>query len=160
MVSWVIPILGILSLGSLVLFLRGTLPRNPVRIYTIIFLILLLGSGGLKVYVESGTEGRTLSTMNPLSWLVIREDDSGYIVEEYQVLEGTVNQTRYEKYQNVTPSELKKYGTRPELQRLTYFSDITVAEKNATRITFSDPLRTHRLIWYPPYYSQVSIETR
>jgi len=155
MLSGSILILFVTSLGFLGLLLWGRVNENHLKIYAVIFLIILLVSGGLKVYVSSNTEGRTLSTLNPLSWLVIRENNTAYTVEEYEVFWGIISQTSYVKYQNITPSDILAYDTMPEVKRLNYFSYITVVEKNETQITFSDPLREHRIIWYPPYYSQV-----
>jgi inner membrane protein len=157
MLSGSILILFVISLGFLSLLLWGRVNENHLKIYAVIFLTILLLSGGMKVYVSSNTEGRTLSTLNPLSWLVIRENTTVYTVEEYQVFGGIISQTSYEKYQNVTPSELLEYDRMPELKRLNYFSYFTVAEKNDTQIAFFDPLREHRIIWYPPYYTQVRI---
>jgi inner membrane protein len=151
--SSMILLLGSLVFTGLLIFQKIT-PRH-LKVYAVLFLAVLLFSAGMKVYVEGTSEGRTIPTLNPFSWLVIEESSSTYRFQEYDVFGGITNEMIFEKFRNVTTEESEEYTILPEIQRLEYFSYLVIVEKNSTTITFHDPLREEQIIWYPPYYTTV-----
>ncbi|MDD1679629.1 MAG: hypothetical protein LUO93_10670 [Methanomicrobiales archaeon] len=149
-----------MSLVILFLLVTGRITPRHLKVYGIMFLVVLLFSAGMKIYVSGTSAGKTIPTLNPFSWLVIEENETAYRIEEYGVFYGVTNETVFEKYRNIISGEAGWYLTRPDLQRLTYFSYLVIVEKNSTAITFHDPIRERQMIWYPPYYHTVTLPTQ
>jgi inner membrane protein len=144
-----------------VLFLvSGRITFRHLKLYVILFIMVLLFSAGVKLYVSSVSSGRTIPTLNPFSWLIIEENETSYLIEEYRVFEGITNQSIFEKYRDISPAEADPYMLFPETRRLRYFSYLIVVEKNSSAIMFHDPLREDQIIWYPPYYTTVEYPNR
>ncbi len=151
-------ILLAMSLVFTIFFLRGRITPRHVKIYTTLFLVVLLFSAGMKLYVSTTSTGRSIPTLNPFSWLIIEENDTAYQVGEYDIFSGISNTTIFEKYQNISPDEAAPYMHVPEVRRLNYFSYMWVVEKNSTAVILYDPLRTGQTLWYPPYYASVELQ--
>jgi inner membrane protein len=159
--------LGMLSGSSMVLFamslilvgllLSGRITPRHLKIYGILFLVILLFSAGMKLHISTVSTGKSIPTLNPFSWLIIEENDTAYRVEEYEVFEGISSETTIGKYQNISPVEVEQIMLLPETRRLYYFSYLTVMEKNSTTVKIYDPLRKNQTIWYPPYYTTVEL---
>ncbi|MDD1675134.1 MAG: metal-dependent hydrolase [Methanomicrobiales archaeon] len=150
-------LLFLVSLAFIMFLIRGRITWRQVKVYSVIFLVILLFSAGMKGFVAINTEGRSIPTLNPFSWLIVKENGGVYTVDEYSVLQGVTNRTVFEKYRNVTQADLERYEDLPALERVQYFSYITIAERSGDDIMFYDPLRKQQIIWYPPYYSSVRL---
>lgn len=153
------PSLVLLALSTifLVLLIRRKITIARMGAYAGIFIILLIFCAGTKGYVELNTQGTTVPTLNPFSWLVINENETAYSVQNYDVFHGVTNVAIYDKYTNITPSEVLKCEKVPGVQRLKYYSYIITVEKNDTAIIFHDPLREQRIIFYPRYHPNFTV---
>jgi inner membrane protein len=156
MLSGVSGILLFMSLIIVGLLLSGRVTPRHLKIYAILFLAVLLFSAGMKLYVSTVTTGMTVPTLNPFFWWIIEENGTSYQLEEYGVFHGAFNKTLIEKYENISSREADPYLSLPETRRVRYFSYLMVTERTSFGITFHDPLREARIIWYPPYYTSVN----
>jgi inner membrane protein len=151
-------VLFAVSIIFLILLLLRKTTLEQMGTWAAIFLLVIAVSAGLKVFVALNTEGTTIPTLNPLAWLVISENESAYTVSNYSLLHGTTGSLTFEKFTNLTPAEAQPYTERPEYRRFAYYSYLTTAERNATHVTFRDPLREQKILFYPPSYQNVSFE--
>jgi inner membrane protein len=156
-VYFLITILGIVSLA--IILVRG-LTDGFALVYGVIFTGIIVVSGGMKWWVYRKIHGRSFPTLHPFQWIVIREENASYSVLAYDVFQGVLWERSYEKYRNITPSEVYGYDHLPELRRHRYFSYITAVEKNGSEITFHDPVREEGLISFPPWYPSITLSAR
>ena len=110
----------------------------------------------LKLYVTGTTDGLTIPTLNPLKWIVIREENGSYAIQTRYLLKGLTKPEIYPKFGNVNPEEIEQYWNLPEVRRHRYNSYITTVEKKGDTITFSDPLRSNRYMRYP--FNHVTVD--
>ena len=146
-----------MSIILLSLFILNKAVKAHIWAYVAIFIVFILLSAGMKMYVTLQTGGETVPGLNPARWLIIQENDSEYIVMEYHLFHGVTNKKIFEKYLNITPEEVLMYRDVPEIQRLCYHSYIITVEKDTCRITFRDPLRETGRIMYPMKYATYSV---
>nr|WP_255668297.1 metal-dependent hydrolase [Methanocella sp. CWC-04] len=150
-------VLMLASIGYIILMRFGKAAIDRPQAYVCIFVIVMLACGGLKFYVDATTDGKTIPTIDPSRWLVIKEDQDSYSLEWYRLFEGASDLNVFQKYAGVSEDELGKYEAMPEVKRLRYNSYITTVEKNGSSIIYSDPLREQGYLWYPPDYKQYHI---
>jgi len=146
----------LLSIIFIALFALNKAGKEHIRAYMVIFVCFILLSAGMKLYVVLQTDGKTVPGLNPARWLIIEENDSAYIIQEYHLLHGVTDEKIFDKYSNVSPEEALIYRKMPEIQRLLYNSYIMIVKKDGVHITFSDPLRESGLILYPRKYASFS----
>ncbi|MDD1660009.1 MAG: metal-dependent hydrolase [Methanomicrobiales archaeon] len=149
-----ITVLGLVSLA--IILVRG-LTHEFAGVYGAIFTGMIVVSAGMKWSVHRKTHGRSFPTFHPFQWIVIREENASYSVLAYDMFRGVTRELNFEKYRNITPSEVVRYDNLPELRRHRYFSYITTVEKNGSEITFHDPVREEGLISFPPWYPSVTV---
>jgi len=149
--------LTLLSLTFLVLYLFHKVTMTTMGVFGAIFIGVVVFSACIRFYVRLKTNGRLFTTPNPARWLVIRENDTSYTVQTYEVFHGITSVLTFDKYKDITPSEITPFDTLPELKRHRYFSYITIAERNGNQVTFHDPLREQGIIPFPPWYAHVSV---
>jgi inner membrane protein len=125
--------------------------------YIALFVLILALSAMTKAYAVLRTKGRTIATMNPLSWLVIEDTPDAYRFYRYNFLSGRSPVEYYEKYKGIGPAEAQKNNALPELKRLRYHSYIVTVEKDGDSIIYRDPIRENKHIWYPPYFKNYSV---
>lgn len=135
----------------------GRASISQPTLYIAIFLVVLALSAGLKFYVDDRADGMKIPTMNPLKWIIINENEGSFNVRSYDLLTGKNNLTVFDKYNGLSMGEEAVYIDMPEVRRMKYHSYISTVEKNGTKISFHDPLREKGLVWYPPYFKNVSI---
>jgi len=148
-----------LGIVSLAIILLDGLTSGFAIMYGALFSILIIISAGMKWSVHRKTRGRSYPTLHPFQWIVIREKNAFYTVLAYDMFRGITRELSYEKYRNITPSEVSRYERLPELRRHRYFSSITTVEKNGSEITFHDPVREEGLISFPPWYPSVTLRS-
>jgi len=111
----------------------------------------------LKLYVAGTTDGVTIPAVNPLKWLVIREENGSYAIQTRHLFKGLTESRIYPKFRNVDPEEIEPYWNLPEVRRHSYNSYITTVEKNGDTITFNDPLRSEGYMRYPFNHVKVDV---
>jgi inner membrane protein len=121
----------------------------------------VLGYIGLRVllkgYMVVARQGRTIPTINPFRWLVIRETETEYIVDGWTVGRGATWTRRYPKRVGISAEEMARIDQLPEVRRLVFTSYIVTAERSGGIIRLRDPLRAEGIIWYPPHYAEVTL---
>jgi inner membrane protein len=150
-----ITVLGIVTLAVL---LGEGISREFAVAYLAIFSGLIVISAGLKWAVQGRTQGRSYATLHPFRWIVIQEENPSWTVTEYHLLRGVLRKWTFEKYREVTPSEVSVYAGLPDVRRHRYFSYLSTAERNGSGITFRDPVRELGLMAYPPWYPSVTLQ--
>ncbi|MGA2934418.1 MAG: metal-dependent hydrolase [Methanomicrobiales archaeon] len=152
-----ITVLALVSLA--VIFVRG-LTHEFAAVYGAVFVGMILVSSATKWFVHRKTRGRSFPTLHPFQWIIIREENPSYSVMVYDMFRGVIRELNFEKYRNITPSEVHRYDSLPELRRHRYFSYITIVEKNGSEIIFHDPVREEGLISFPPWYPSVKVNAK
>jgi inner membrane protein len=125
--------------------------------YLALFVLILALSAMTKAYASIKTKGRTIATMNPFAWLVIEDTPEAYRFYRYDFLSGGSPVEAFEKYKGLGREEAEKNYTLSELRRLRYHSYIVTVEKNGDSVTYRDPLREEKHIWYPPYFKSYTV---
>ena len=125
--------------------------------YLAVFALILALGVATKSYAAVRTKGRTVATMSPFTWLVIEDTPETYRFYRYGFLSGNSPVEVYEKYKDIGKAEAEKNYAVPELKRLRYHSYIVTVEKSGETITYRDPLREKKYIWYPPYFKSYTI---
>ncbi|MDD1653420.1 MAG: metal-dependent hydrolase [Methanomicrobiales archaeon] len=151
-----ITVLGIVSLA--LILLKG-ITQEFATVYLGVFAALIITGAGMKWIVHRRTKGRSYSTLHPYQWVVIREGDASCTVLIYDLLRGILREEHHEKYRNITPAEVARYGSLPEVRRHRYFSYVSTVEKDGSEISFHDPVREGGLIAYPPWYPSVTLRS-
>jgi inner membrane protein len=147
----------LLSVTFLVLYLFHKITMPMMDIFAAVFIGLVVVCACLRSYVRLKTNGRLLTTPNPAKWLVISENETSYFLYTYHVFHGVTGVLTFDKYRNITPSEIESFETLPEVRRHKYFSYITIAEREGSQVLFHDPLREQGIIPFPPWYASVRV---
>jgi inner membrane protein len=147
----------LLSVTFLVLYLFHKLTVPMMDIFAAVFIGVVVVCACLRSYVRSKTNGRLFTTPNPFKWLAISENETSYFLQTYDVFHGVTGVLTFDKYRNITPSEIEHFETLPELRRHKYFSYITIAEREGSQVLFHDPLREQGIIPFPPWYASVRV---
>jgi inner membrane protein len=145
------------SLIFATLFLLGSGAPTLIWIYAAFFILFILASGGIALAVRAGTRGRAIPTLHPLRWFILAEDDEKYILSSVNLLSEPGPEQIFPKYRNTTPQQLDEVVKRPEYQRLKFYSYIITANRDGDQVVFTDPLRAGRIIFYPPYYTEIAL---
>lgn len=140
------------SLLYLVLILSGRASLSEAWLYLGFFVLVLIASLALKVYVGSREGCMAIPGLNPLKWLIVAETPGSYIVYHYDLLRGRSGGIAYDKLSGLSPGEAHKHDHRPEMRRMRYHSYVVIAERNGDDVKYYDPLREYGHLWYPPYY--------
>lgn len=157
---------GIFPGPSLVLFaaslifatlsLSGLGGQSLTGVYAVFCILFILASGGITLAVRAGRPGRAIPTFHPLRWLIIVEDDGKYLLSSFHLLSGTGEEKIFPKYTNTSAQELEDLVRRPEYQRLRFYSYLITANRDGDRVVFTDPIRAAGIIFYPPYYAELT----
>jgi inner membrane protein len=83
--------------------------------------------------------------------------DEKYILSSVNLLSEPGPEQIFPKYRNTTPQQLDEVVKRPEYQRLKFYSYIITANRDGDQVVFTDPLRAGRIIFYPPYYTEIAL---
>lgn len=145
------------SAGYVTLILTGHANATASAIYTSFFVLFIAGSSILALYVRSVTEGRAVPTLHPLRWLLISEDNRHYVTRWFSPGTDRGSPVTYEKYRNTSEEEVRPLFSNPEYRRMRFYSYIITAERIGDMITFRDPLRKGRVIFYPPFYPEITL---
>ncbi len=125
--------------------------------YIVFFALVIVLSASTKARMAFITKGRTIATLNPLSWAIIEDTPEAYLFYRSDVLGRRSAAEAYAKYRGISPAEARKYEGMPEVRRLRYNSYVVTVEADGDSITYRDPIREKGHIWYPPSYKKLSI---
>jgi inner membrane protein len=145
------------SLVFAILLLSGRGGQTLTWAYAGFCILFILTSGGIALAVRAGTRGRAIPTLHPLRWFILAEDDGRYILSSIHLLSGTGPEKIFPKYRNTSPHELEDLVRRPEYQRLRFYSYVITANRDGDWVVFTDPLRAAGIIFYPPYYAELTL---
>ena len=152
-------LITVLGIATLAIILLEGITEAFAAGYLAVFSGLIVISAGMKWIVHRRTKGRSYSTLHPFQWVVIREENASCTVLAYDLLRGIIREEHHEKYRNITPAEVARYDSLPEVRRHRYFSYVSTVEKDGSEITFHDPVREGGLIAYPPWYPSVTLRS-
>lgn len=125
--------------------------------YLALFSIVIFASAAIRCMVRARTIGALIPTFHPLRWLVISEDEYSYTLGRYDLRKGLTHVGTYQKFSGVTLEEITALQQLPEVQRHRYYSYIVTAGREEGDIILRDPLRKDRVLFYPPYYTEVIV---
>jgi inner membrane protein len=145
------------SLVFATLLLSGLGGQILTGAYTAFCILFILASGGIALAVRAGTRGKAIPTLHPLRWFILTEDDGRYILSSFHLLSGMGPEKIFPKYRNTSPHELEDLVRRPEYQRLLFYSYVITANRDGDHVVFTDPLRAAGIIFYPPYYAELTL---
>lgn len=145
------------SIGFLVMYLIGYIGIPALSMYGIFGVVYILVHLLLKVFIAANHEGMTIPTINPLKWLVIRESRDSYQVYYTGLRTRRSNMKVFARYEGVDRGFLNRHLLDPEMQRLAYYSYITVAGREGEVVVVYDPIREEGLLYYPPSYTRVRL---
>jgi inner membrane protein len=147
--------------GVTVIFLALVVLEVQSLMYPFLYLAIVIGFIVFRTLMKAAMvitqEGITIPRINPFQWYIIRETNEVFELESYRVLGQPTHLGQYPKYKSITKEALTPYLHLPEVQRHLYYSYISVAWHTGDTITFFDPLREEKFVWYPPDYIRVQI---
>ena len=149
--------LTLASVSYLGFIVTGQASINNPWLYVFFFVTVILVSTVLQAYVRSKVDCMAIPGMIPVNWLIIKENSDSILVYKYNLLKGALKGVTYEKF---VGSKIPGASPSPELRRMRYHSYVVVEEQNGDSIKYSDPLREHGHLWYPPYYKSVSVPVK
>jgi inner membrane protein len=135
----------------------GAGSESLTLIYSAFFVIFILISAGIRYFARMHTNGVLIPTFHPFKWLVIREENASYILEGYDPFRGITNKGTFIKSTGLNPGDLMRIENSPEVKRHRFYSYIVTAERTDGGILLTDPLRKEQILYYPPFYPQVTI---
>ncbi|MCQ8893340.1 MAG: metal-dependent hydrolase [Methanolinea sp.] len=141
----------------LVVWLMGYGSSDGLHTYAVLGGLFILAHGVLKVAATRKFGKRAIPTVNPLTWLVIRDTGSAWHVSRAGLLSPRGEERIYEKNAGIDPDVLDSCERDPRVRRLRYYSYIVVAERRGDDILLRDPLREDGYIFFPPHYTRVII---
>jgi inner membrane protein len=97
--------------------------------------------------------------VNPLRWLLIRDNGDAWAVRDYRIGMGMTEPVLYQKFSGTDVGSVASYRTAPEVRRLQYTSYVVIAKKEGEILILSDPVRESGRLFYPPHFKQVRIAT-
>ena len=150
-------ILFAISIITFGLLAAGVTPATLSPAYLALFISVILVFTAIRCFVRAHTPGKIIPTFHPFRWLVISEDENAYFLERYEPGKGRSIIGTYKKFQGVTKDEVSVLHHLPEVQRLIFYSYIVTAEQADGGILLRDPLRKERVLFYPPYYSEIVV---
>jgi inner membrane protein len=161
--------LGILPGPSLLLFVAAFVLvtelalsmatfSSSIELYGIVVVIYITVRAGMFLAVGVQLPGRKIPSVNPLRWLVIREDATSYRTRIYTLFKGYSEETVFEKYKNADASDVFAVSQFPEVRRFFFFSYVVTAERNGPVLILADPLRVKGLLYYPSKYKRIEVK--
>jgi inner membrane protein len=150
-------VLLVASIGYATLVLTGHTSISVFSGYIAFFVLFIVSSGVLSLYVRAVNDGRAIPTLHPLRWLLISEDNHHYFLRWFSPITTQGPQVIYEKYRGTTECEIEPLFSNPEYRRMRFYSYIITAERIGDTVTFRDPLRIDRVIFYPPFYAEITL---
>jgi inner membrane protein len=135
----------------------GSGSASLVSAYTAFFASFILLSAGIRYFVRIHTRGTLIPTFHPLKWLVIRDENASYVLEGYDPFRGITFRGAYVKCTGMERSDLQRIEGLPEVKRFRFYSYIVTAERTNEGILLKDPLRKDKVLFYPPFYPEVTV---
>ncbi|MDD1695765.1 MAG: metal-dependent hydrolase [Methanoregula sp.] len=161
--------LGILPGPSLLLFVAAValvmetalsmvMFSSALELFGIVVVIYFTVRVGMFLAVGVQLPGRKIPSVNPLQWLVIREDETTYRIRTYTLFHGYSEETISGKFKGTDARELFAVAQFPEVRRFMFFSYLVTAEREGQVLILSDPLREKGFLHYPMKYKRVEVK--
>jgi inner membrane protein len=129
-----------------------------IEIYGIVVMVYLTVRACMFLGVGVNLPGRRIPSVNPLRWLIILEDVTGYRVRTYTLFRGYSDETVFEKFKNTDAHELFSVAQLPEVRRFNFYSYAMTAERNGSVLILADPLRQQGILQYPTKYMRIEVK--
>ncbi|OPY37044.1 MAG: hypothetical protein A4E35_01507 [Methanoregula sp. PtaU1.Bin051] len=151
-------LLAFAALGTALVTLLRLLPFSSA--------LLLFGStvvayiavrAGMFLVADAALPGRKIPTINPLRWLVIRENEQSYAVQFHTFFSGLSEEAVFPKYKDTDDAEVTGSLEYPEVRRMVFSSYLVTAERIGDVLILADPLREKGFLYYPPKYKRVAV---
>jgi inner membrane protein len=161
--------LGILPGPSMLLAIAAsglvgatTLSFLPFSTAIVLYGVMVISYSAVRVgmFLIAGIKlpGRRTPSINPFRWLVIREDESSYLIRYYTLFHGYSDEVVFEKFRNTNARELAAASRFPHVRRFFFFSYIVTAERTGSVLILTDPLREKGYLYYPMKFRHVEVK--
>ena len=152
-------LLAVAAFGVVVVTMLSLLSFSSAMVlYGITVVLYISVRAGIFLIAAATLPGRKIPSINPFRWLVIREDESSYVIRQYTLFRGYSDETVFEKFKNTDARETGLTLQIPEVRRFLFFSYIVTAERTGTSLILSDPLREKGYLHYPMHYKRVEVK--
>ncbi|HEY3272242.1 MAG TPA: metal-dependent hydrolase [Methanocella sp.] len=151
------PYLLVASMVYGAFLLNGKASFDDPLLYVGFFALVMAVAAILKAWVTIKAKGMAIPGFSPLKWLIVADEPASYRVSGYHLLRGSTPAVEFAKLGGVSAEEAATALSNPEVKRMRYHSYIVTAARKGRDIIFSDPLREHGYLWYPPYYKSYAL---
>jgi inner membrane protein len=146
------------ALGLVAVTVPGLLPLTPaLMLYGGVVVAYLAVRTGMFLIADTKLPGRKIPLINPLRWLVIREDETTYRVGTYTLFRGSSGEAVFEKFRDTDGSELARAARSAEVRRFLFHAYCVTAERIGNVLILADPVREKGYLYYPPKYKRVAV---
>lgn len=151
-------LLAFTAIGLVAVTVSGLLSfRAALVLYATTVVAYLAIRTGMFLLADTKLTGRKIPLVNPLRWLLIREDEQSYGVRYYTFFSGYSDETVFAKYRGTGKEEVQKSRQMMDVRRMVFSSYTITAERIGDVLILSDPLREKGYLCYPPKYKRVAV---
>ena len=109
------------------------------------------------LYADLHLTGRKIPSINPLRWLIIRDEENHWKISTYTFGKGTGARTELPKFQETDADDIHTVAHLPEVRRFLFHSYCVAAERIGSILILADPVREKRYVYYPPKFRRVAV---
>lgn len=150
--------LAFCALGAVAVTMSRLLPfSSALMLYGGMVIAVLALRAGVFLIADAKITGRKIPSINPLRWLVIREDKAAISVQHYTFFSGYSPEVVFEKYRNTDGHELASVEDLPEVRRFLFHAYCMTAERIGSVLILADPVREKGYLYYPPKYKRIAV---
>ena len=152
-------LLAIAALGLVAVTTLSFLPfSSAIVLYGAMVISYIAVRAGMFLIAGIKLPGRRIPSINPFRWLVIREDESSYLIRYYTLFHWYSDEVVFEKFRNTNARELAAASRFPHVRRFIFFSYIVTAERTGPDLILTDPLREKGYLYYPMKFRRVELK--
>ena len=152
-------LLAIAAIGVVAVTTLSFLPfSSAIVLYGAMVISYIAVRAGMFLIAGVKLPGRRIPSINPFRWLVIREDESSYLIRYYTLFRGYSDEGVVEKFRNSNARELAAASRFPHVRRFIFFSYIVTAERTGPVLILTDPLREKGYLHYPMKFRRVEVK--
>jgi inner membrane protein len=133
-------------------------PSSAILLYGVVVVLYITLRAAVFIIAGVKLRGWKIPTINPLRWLVIRENTSSYMIRYYTIFRGYSDEAVYAKFRDTGASDLAAASSFPEVRRFFFSSLIVTTERSGSVLVLTDPLREKGYLPYPVKYKQVAVK--
>ena len=150
--------LAFCALGAVAVTVLRLLPfSSALLLYGGMVIAVIALRAGMFLVADAKLTGRKVPSINPLRWLVIREDKATISVQRYTFFSGFSGEAVFEKYRNTDGRELSLVEDLPEVRRFLFHAYCMTAERIGSVLILADPVREKGYLYYPPKYKRIAV---